>query len=169
MNLKSLLYFSPLTCKMSFWFCSSFYQKHQHVKYHRIIETKSINLSSKVRKKITVIVLKKSCFLHDFFSLQWLIFPYQLTLLFQRSVSRRKFLIPRKLCGLFLMDSMSLSDWWMRMMMMMIANSYGARCWAKCFSHLYPICSSWQPCYIGGIITSTLQMQKLSIMTRHLG
>lgn len=79
MNLKSLLYFSLLTCKMSFSFCSSFYQKHQHVKYHRIIETKSINLSSKVRKKITVIVLKKIVS-YMIFSLQWFIFPDQLTL-----------------------------------------------------------------------------------------
>lgn len=51
MDLKSLLYFSLLTCKMSSQFCSSFHQKHQHVKYHRISETKSINLSSKVKEE----------------------------------------------------------------------------------------------------------------------
>ena len=51
MDLKSVLYFSLLTCKMSSQFCSSFHQKHQHVKYHRISEKKSINLSSKVKKE----------------------------------------------------------------------------------------------------------------------
>lgn len=49
------LYFWLLTCKISFWF-SSFLQKHQQIKYHRIIETKSIYLSSKERKKNVVLL-----------------------------------------------------------------------------------------------------------------